>query len=371
MIIKCKKEELVAGLNIVSKAVSNKTTYPILQCVLIEAAQGKIKFTSNNTDLGIETYIEGTVIKDGTSAIEAKLFMDIVRKLPDDDITVDTEDEIRAVITCQKTKYTIAYKSGNDFVNIPTLNTDKHIEISEFTLREIIRQTIFSISDNENNPIMTGEYFEVNGDKLTVVSIDGKRISVRNVELADTNQDVSVIIPGKSLLELIKIINGGVDDKVNIYFENNYVMFEFGKTKVISRLIEGEYYKISRFMSIDHSMIVNVDKKELIDAIDRTTLLIQETDKKPIIVSVKDDDNMYLRVDTNMGSFNENIEVDKEGGEIVIGFNPKFLLDALRVIDEDRVSIYMSDSKNPCIIKDDQESFTYVILPININSAAY
>ncbi len=371
MIIKCKKESLVSGLGIVSKAVSSKTTYPILQCVLIEAKNGKIKFTSNNTDLGIETFIEGTVIEDGVSAIEAKLFTDIVRKLPDDIITVDTSDDIRAVITCQKTKYTIAYKSGNDFINIPPVTTDKSITISQYTLREIIRQTIFSISDNENNPIMTGEYFEVSGDKLTVVSIDGKRISVRNVELSENKDSVSVIIPGKSLNELVKIINGGVDDKVNIYFEKSYVMFEFGNTKVTSRLIEGEYYKITRFMSLDHSMIVTVDKRELIDAIDRTTLLIQETDKKPIIVSVKDDNNMYLRVDTNMGSFNENLEVEKEGGEIIIGFNPKFLLDALRVIDDDRVKIYMSDSKNPCIIKDDEGSFTYVILPININTAAY
>ncbi|MBR1506953.1 MAG: DNA polymerase III subunit beta [Eubacterium sp.] len=371
MIIKCKKESLINGLNIVSKAVSNKTTMPILQCVLVEAAAGKIRLTGNNTELGIETYIEGTVIEEGTSAIEAKLFMDIVKKLPDDVVTVDTSDNIRAIITCQKTKYTIAYKSGNDFTGIPIVSTDRCITLSQFTLREVIRQTIFSISDNENNPIMTGEYFEVKGNMLTVVSIDGKRISVRNVELADSAGDVSAIIPGKSLNELIKIINGGVDDKVSIYFENNNILFEFGETKVVSRLIEGDYYKISKFMSLDHKMIVSVDKKELISAIDRTTLLIQETDKKPIIVSVKDDDNMYLRVDTNMGSFNENIPVSKEGGEIIIGFNPRFLLDALRVIDDDKVKIYMSDSKNPCLIKDDMGSFTYVILPININTEVY
>ncbi|SEF68719.1 DNA polymerase III, beta subunit [Eubacterium ruminantium] len=371
MRIKCKKSDLSEGISIVSKAVSNKTTMPILQCILIEATGGRIKLIANDLELGIETYIEGTVIEEGKIALEAKFFSDIVRKLPESDINIETNSDYKTTVYCEKTKAVVPCRSGEDFSYLPDIEKEKSIVISQMTLRDIIRQTIFSISDNENTRLMTGELFEVKNNKLSVVSLDGHRISIRNVELKGDNPDIKVVVPGKTLQEISKILSGGIDDEVSIFFSDNNILFEFDDTRIVSRLLEGEYFKISQMLSIDHKIVVRSDKRELMSVIDRASIFIQETDKKPIVVSVKNDNNMYIRVDTNLGSLNEELEIEKEGEEIIIGFNPKFLMDALRVIDDDKVSIYMYDSKSPCIIKNPEETYFYIILPININTSVY
>ncbi len=371
MKISCSKANLLAALNIVSKAVSTKTTMPILECILIDVYSDSIKMTANDLELGIETVLDGKVIEMGRIAIEAKIFNDIVRKLPDSEVIIESTPDYKTIIRCEKAKFTLSSKSGEDFTELPEIEKEKKITISQFTLKEVIRQTIFSISDNENNKLMTGELFEIKNGKLTVVSLDGHRISLRNIYLKEGGDDVSVVVPGKTLGELYKIINGGVDDMVNIYFTDNHILFEFENTVVVSRLFEGEYYKIVNMLSMDYKIKVEVNNKELLDCIDRASLLIKESDKKPIIVSIKDDNNMYLKVDTFMGSMNEEIEIDKEGEEIIIGFNPKFVMDVLKVIDDEKITLYMLDSKSPCIIRDIEENYIYVILPVNINAGAY
>lgn len=371
MKIKCSKSSLLSALNIVSKAVSTKTTMPILECVLIDVYSDSIKLTANDLEIGIETVLDGTVIEMGRIAIEAKIFMDIVRKLPDSEIFIESTSDYKTIIRCEKAKFVISSKSGEDFTELPNIEKEKNISISQFTLKEVIRQTIFSISDNENNKLMTGELFEVKDGKLTVVSLDGHRISMRNIKLKESTDNIRVVVPGKTLIDLSKIINGGVDDMVTIYFTDRHILFEFENTIVVSRLLEGEYFKIVQMLSMDHKIKVTVNNKEFLDCIDRASLLIKESDKKPIVVSIKDDNNMYLKVDTLMGSMNEEIEISKDGEEIIIGFNPRFLMDVMRVIDDEDICMYMRDSKSPCIIRDDEENYVYVVLPVNINVGAY
>ena len=369
--IKCRKSTLSSGLAIVSKAVSTKTTSPILECVLLQATGGQVTLTANNLELGIETVIEATVLEEGKVALEAKLFTDIIRSLPDSEVDMETTSDIRVDIHCEKARFTIPCRNGDEFSLLPNIEKEKSIQISQLALRDVIRQTIFSISDNENARMMTGVSLEVMDNRLIVITLDGHRISRRKIDLRGDNPNVSVVVPGKTMQELSKIINGGNDDLVDIYFTDQHLQFEYDQTRVVSRLLEGEYFKIASMMSIGHSMKVKANKKELMAIIDRARLLIQETDKKPIIVSVKNDGNLYVRLDTNLGSMNEEMEIEKEGDEIIIGMNPKFLGDALRVIDDDEVEFYMSDSKNPLIIKNEKEDYVYIILPISINTDIY
>lgn len=368
MKISCLKTNLLQGINTVSKAVSGKTTHPILSCILIEAENGFIKLTANDMEIGIESYVDGTVVEEGKIAIEAKLFSDIVRKLPDSDIFIETNEEYKATIKCEKAKFNIPGKSGEDFPNLPSVAKNKCISISQFVLREVINQTIFSISDNENNKLMTGELFEVNNNRLSVVSLDGHRISIRNVELKGENSDIKVVVPGKALADISKIISGGIDDEVNIYFTENHILFEFDNTKVVSRLIEGEYFRISHMLSVDYQIKIQVNKREFLDCIDRASLFIKDSDKKPIKLTIEDN-IMHLKINSLIGSMNEEIDITKEGNNLIIGFNPKFLMDAIRVIDDETINIYMNNTKSPCIIKDDEESYTYLILPMGINEA--
>jgi DNA polymerase III subunit beta len=242
-----------------------------------------------------------------------------------------------------KSKFNIAGKSGDDFSYLPAIIKDKMITLSQFQLKEVINQTIFSIAINDNNKMMTGELFEGRSD------------------------DVRVVIPGKTLQEISKILNADAESFVNIYFTNNHVLFEFDQTHVVSRLIEGDYFKISQMLSNDYETKVSINKKEFLDSIDRANLLIREGDKKPIIINIL---NGLLQVNVNsaIGALNEDIDIDKEGKDIMIGFNPKFLMDALRVIDDENVTMYLVNHKSPCFIRDKEENYIYLILPVNFTA---
>ena len=366
----CAKSDLLNGVQIVSKAVPSKTTMSILECILIDASKGIIKLTANDTELGIDTIIEGEIVEKGIVALDAKIFFEIIRKLPDNDITIDTDSNYKTVITCEKAKFVIVGKSGEDFSYLPVIEKNVPVVLSQFTLKEAVRQTIFSISDNDSSKQMTGELFEINNDNLRLASLDGHRISIRNIKMKNSYDYKKVIIPGKTLNEISKILSGDADKDISIYFTDKHVLFEFDNTTVVSRLIEGEYYKIDQMLSNDYETKVKINKKELLSCIDRATLLSKEGDKKPIIMNITDK-SMELKIRSTVGSMNEEIDIDKNGRDLMIGFNPKFLIDALRVIDEETISIYLMNAKSPCFIRDDDNNYIYLILPVNFTEVDY
>lgn len=366
MHIICDKSKLIEGMNIVMKAIPGKTTMMILECVVIEVKDNQIKLIANDLQLGIETLIDGEIKQEGSVAVGAKVFFEIIRKLPSDNVSITVDEEYHMNISCGKAKFSIMAKATDEFPYLPNIVKDKNVNISQFTLKDIIRQTVFSISDNENAKVMTGELFEIHDSELKVVSLDGHRISIRKVKLNQSYDDVSVIIPGKTLIEISKIINGGMDDEVSIFFTDKHVLFEFEDTIVLSRLIEGEYYKIDKMLSTDYETKVTVNKREMLECIDRSTLLLKESDKKPVIIDVQDD-YMKFAMNSAIGSMDEDIDASKEGKDILIGFNPRFLMDALRVIDEDEITMYMINPKAPCFIRDQEETYIYLILPVNFN----
>ncbi|MEY8430340.1 DNA polymerase III subunit beta [Lachnospiraceae bacterium 48-42] len=368
MKIICSKANLAKGVNIVSKAVPSKTTMPILECVLIDATMDTIKLTANDMELGIQTEIEGEIIERGMIAIDAKFFSEIVRKLPDNDVMIESDGSLQTTIICEKAKFDISGKPGEEFSYLPVIEKEDSIEISQFTLKEVIRQTIFSIADTESNKLMSGELFEIKDSVLRVASLDGHRISTRKVALKDEVRDKKLVVPGKTLNEVSKILSGEAESMVNISYTNNHIVFEFDNTIVVSRLIEGEYFKIDQMISSDYETKVRINKREFLNCIDRATLLVKEGDKKPIIINIGDD-IMELRIKSQIGSMDEEIMINKEGKDLLIGFNPKFLIDALRVIDEEEVTLYLMNAKAPCFIKDEKETYVYLILPVNFNAA--
>ncbi len=363
----CSKQDLLKSVNISLKAVPSKTTMPILECILIDASTSEIKFTSNDMELAIETKVRGSIQEKGIIALDAKIFSDIIRKLPDNDVIIQTDANLNTTITCEKAKFTIPGKSGDDFAYLPIIEKSESIQLSQFTLKEVIRQTLFSIAANENNKLMTGELFEIKNNVLKVVSLDGHRISIRKIELKNEYQNKKVVVPGKTLSEISKILSGEVDDMVEIFFSTNHIVFEFDNTVVVSRLIEGEYFRIDQMLSSDYQTKFTINKREFLDCIDRATLFVKESDKKPIIIDITDD-NMQLNINSQIGSMKEDIDIQKIGKDIMIGFNPKFLIDALKVIDDENISIYLVNPKAPCFIKDEKESYIYLILPVNFNT---
>lgn len=349
---------------IVMKAVASKTTMPILECILIDASSKEIKFTANDMELGIETMVDGYIHEKGIVALEARLFSEIIRKLPESDVTISSDSQNQTLIVCEKAKFNIMGRDADDFSYLPFVEHDYGISISQFTLKELIRQTIFSISPNDSNKMMGGELFEINDDTLKVISLDGHRISIRKIQLKKSYGQKKAIVPGKTLNEISKILTGGTEDMVEIYFTENHILFEFDRTVVVSRLIEGNYFKVSQMLSNDYETKITVNKRELMDCIDRATLFVKEEDKKPIILTIADN-VLELKIASQLGSMNEMMDVALEGKDIKIGFNPKFMIDALRVIDDEQIDIYFMNPKAPCFIRDADQNYIYLILPVN------
>lgn len=367
MKIICSREELQKGVNIVSKAVPVRTTMPILNCILIDASKDKIKLMANDTSMGIETTIEGNIEEKGVIALDARLFSELVRKLSSESVIIEANERLETNIISGKSNFTLSGKSGEDFSYIPVIPRNKEITISMITLKDIIRQTIFSVSqNNSDNKILTGELFEIKDNILKVVSLDGHRVSMRKTELKNNyDEEQKVVVPGKTLSEISKIIQGDKEDDVKIFITDNHIIFEFDKTVVVSRLLEGEFLSIEQILSSDYNTKIKVNRTELLNSIDRASLMVSEGDKKPIIIDVEEN-FMELNIKSNIGSMDEKVDIYKEGKNITIGFNPKFIMDVLKVVDDEEVTIYMINPKVPCFIKNEDESYLYLVIPVNV-----
>ncbi len=369
MKLRFQKNSLMEGINIVFKAIPSKTTMNILECVLIDASWGGISLTCNDMELAIQTKVEGEIDDPGKTALDAKLFYEIIRKLPESesDIVVISDSSFNTEISCENAVFHIQGMDPDEFSGIPTIQKDHYVSLTELTLKDVIRQTIFSIAPNDSNKMMGGELLEIKDDVFKITSLDGHRISIRTVKLKDHYEDEKVIVPGKTLNEISRILDDDNEKEVLVFFSKNHIMFEFGDTVVVSRLIDGEYFKIEHMLTQDYQTKMTVNKREFSDSIDRAMILIRDNDRKPLILDVTDQ-NLNVSILSSYGSMSSDLPVVKSGNDIKIAFNPKFLIDALRVIDDDEVDIYMLTPKSPCYIRNADESYIYLILPVNFVS---
>ena len=370
MKITCSKQSLTNGIGIVSRAVPVNTTMPILKYILINAAGGEIRLTANDTDLGIETVIEGVIETSGIAAIEASVLSEAVRKMPDGDIHIDINEKDYTVhLTCdtEKIDFQITGTSGDDFTYLPEIEKKEPVEISMLAFKDMVRQTAFSLNaNNENNRTTTGFDMIIYGDYMRLTTLDGHRVSIRNVDFGKEYEKQEVIIPGKTLKEISAIIPSDAEKFVSIYITDNHISFEFDNTVVVSRLIDGEYINVDKMITSEYKTKVVIDKKRLANSIDRSLFFSKEGNKKPIVVDIKEG-VLNIQIKSSTGGLNEDIEIEKEGNDLTIGFNPKFVLDALKAIDDDEVTLYFINSISPVYIKDEKETCIYMILPINLS----
>ena len=373
MKISSSKSSLLAGIQTVLRALPAKSTMSIMECILFNTTGGKITLTVNNLDLGIETVIDGNIEESGVVALDAKHIFEIIRKMPDSssDIEIITDSNYQTVVKCEQVVHNMSGRSDDEFTYLPDLDKNDNIVMSQLSLRELIRKTIFSIAEiSEDTPgqqTMRGELMEIKENKVRMCSLDGHRISMCTMELRENYSDKKVIIPGKSLKELSRIINGGAEDDIDIIFNPNHISFEFGSTKVVSRIIEGNFFDVNKMLVGDYETKVKINKKRLTECLDRSTIYVKEGDKKPIVLDIKDD-SISIKINSATGNMNENVPASKSGKDMIIGFNPRFVIDALNVIDDEEIELDFVNSKAPCFIKKDDMSYVYVVLPVTISA---
>jgi DNA polymerase-3 subunit beta len=365
MKIICSKENLLEGINIVQKAVSTKTTLPILEGILIEAAD-KIKMTGNDLEIGIECCIDADVKRPGSIVINSRMFGDIVRRLPDSEVLIEVKENNTVVIECENSFFEIKGIAAEGFPALPSIEKENGIRISKKILKDMIKQTIFAVSIDENRPILTGSLFEYRSGKLTIVSIDGYRLAMRChvSENVSDGPDRNLIIPGKTLNEIAKIIQP-VDEDVCIYAAGNQILFDMGNCIMTSRLLEGEYLNYMGIIPSEHETKITVNTKDLLACFERASLVITNEERRyPVNLDISDD-IVVITANTEAGNVREEMRAEIEGKKLNISFNHRYFIEALRVIDNEMIDIFFTTNVGPCTIRPMQgNDFAYLILPI-------
>ncbi len=369
MKIVCEKEKILKAINSVTKAVASKTTMPILEGILIQTNDKEVKLTTYDLEIGIEYIIDADVREQGATVVNAIMFSEIIRKLPDTEINISLNEKNLLVIECEGSLYKLATMNPEEFPELPQINVENSIEIEQNVLKEMIRKTIFAVSTEENRPIFTGCLFEIKNNKLNVVAVDGFRLAWKSKFLQNSSNDFTAVIPGRTLNEVNKIILDSFDN-IKIGVAKNQALFEMENCKLVTRLLDGEFLNYSSVIPENWETRVRVNKNIIQNCFERISLIsassIEKEKKYPVKVSV-DIGKVTISCTNQTGDAKEEMYVSTEGQNLEAGFNPKYFLDALRAIDDEEIFIDFGTSISPCIIRPvDDGDYIYMILPIRL-----
>ena len=369
MKIVCEKEKILKAINSVTKAVATKTTMPILEGILIQTNDKEVKLTTYDLDIGIEYIIDAEVETQGSTVVNAIMFSEIIRKLPDADIKISLNDKNLLVIECEGSLYKLATMNPDEFPELPKITVENSIEIEQNTLKDMIRKTIFAVSAEENRPIFTGCLFEIKNNKLNVVAVDGFRLAWKSKFLQNNSNNFSAVIPGRTLNEVNKIILDSFDS-IKIGISKNQALFEMENCKLVTRLLDGEFLNYSSVIPENWETRVRVNKNNLQNCFERISLIsassIEKEKKYPVKLSVEIG-KMIISCTNQTGDAKEEMYISTEGQNLEVAFNPKYFLDALRNIDDEEINVDFGTSISPCIIRPvDDGDYIYMILPIRL-----
>ena len=360
----CSKQKLQEGISIVTKAITGKTTMPILEGIYIEANDEGLTLIGSDMDVSIETKVEAKVTTAGKIVLDARLFGEIIRKLPNSDVKIEITDNDLIQVTCEKSVFNLVYMNPSDYPMLPTINEDLKVEVPQNLLKNMIKGTSFAIAQDEVRPILQGILFEVKDKQLNLVALDGYRLAIRN-ELLDIDNDIEVVIPGKTLNEVSKILEDN-SDLVEITFTSNHILFNLEKTKIISRLLEGKFINYNSLLPQEHKLSINVNRQELQNSIERASLMAKDGNTNLIKLDIQQD-NLIISSNSQLGKVREEISIKLQGDEIQIAFNSRYLLDVLKSMEEEEIVIELTSSVSPCVIKGkNSNNAKYLVLPVRL-----
>ena len=365
----CYKDKIIKALNSVVKGVASKTTMPILEGILIQTNDNEIKLTTYDLELGIEYVMECEVKEQGSIVVNATMFTEIIRKLPDSEINISVNDNNLLTIECEGALYKLATMNPEEFPELPKIEVENSISLEQSALKNIIRKTIFAVSTEENRPIFTGCLFEIKDNKLNVVAIDGFRLALRTINIPVQVNDFKAVIPAKTLNEVNKILTESFET-VKIGVSKNQAVFEMENCKVVTRILDGEFLNYETVIPKNWQTRIRVEKNNLQDSFERISLIssstIEKEKKYPVKVSV-DIGKLTILCTNQTGDAKEEVFISTEGQNLEAGFNPKYFLDSLKAIDEEEIYIEFGTNVSPCLIKSvENNDYVYMILPIRL-----
>ena len=365
----CEKDKILKAINSVVKGVASKTTMPILEGILIQTNDNEIKLTTYDLEIGIEYVMDCEVKEQSSTVVNAIMFSEIIRKLPDTEIHISLNDKNLLEIECEGSLYKLATANPEEFPELPKIEIENSIEIDQTILKNMIRKTIFAVSTEESRPIFTGCLFEVENNKLTLVSVDGFRLALRSVFLNKQSNNFKAVIPGKTLNEVNKILLDSFEP-IKIGVSKNQALFEMDNCKIVTRILDGEFLNYKSVIPSNWETRIKVNKNSIQDSFERISLIsassIEKEKKYPVKVQI-DIGKIIISCTNQTGDAKEELYVSTEGKNLEVGFNPKYFLDSLKAIEDEEVYIEFGTSISPCLIKSiENADYTYMILPIRL-----
>lgn len=360
----CAKETLVESIAIVQKSIATRTPLPILEGILIEAGE-KVKLTGYDLETGIECVVPADVSEEGSIVINSRMFGEIARKLPENTVAIETGPNNTVTIDCGASRFTIKCMAAENYPKLPLVEESDRISIPQKLLRDMIRQTIFAVSTDESRPILNGCFIKCEDQVVEMVAIDGFRLALRRSEVGTGVRNMTFIVPGKALNEAARILEN-VDDPVDVYSSQNHILFDTGEVKLVSRLIQGDYMNYRSFIPTAAETTIVLSTQTFLSAMERASLIITSDDRRfPVRLTTENDENLVISATTDVGAMREEIPVSLLGTRIDIDFNPRYFLDALKVIEDEEISVVFNGSLGPCVIRPVEENrFAYLVLPL-------
>lgn len=366
MKIICDSSEFAKACLNVQRTVSNKSTIPALEGILIEAKDGNVVLTGYDLEVGSKIQMEADVVSEGRVVLAAKNLCDILRMVPADTVSIECDDRNICKIKSGEAEYSLIGTSANEYPELPTLTKFSPISLNLAILKDMIRKTIFSVSTGERNPVHTGVKFEIGDGLIVLVAVDGARLAIRreNINYTFDETKLEFVVPAKTLSEISKL-SGEEEDEIEILAGERHIIFKYENYEIISRLLEGNFINYKAAIPLTSSTKIKVNTRSLIECIERTSLII--TDKSsPVRCSIENGIMKFSSV-TAIGTASDKIAAEIEGNSIEIGFNNRFVLDALKVCDEEEIRVEMGSANQPIIIKPlEGEKFFFLILPVRI-----
>ena len=366
----CNQQILSKALNTVSKAVSARTTIPILKGILIKASDdGKLILSASDLDLSIEKTINVDVVEEGSVVVLSKLFVDIIRKLPNEELVIEASGDNQVTIKSTKSEFTVVGLSSDEFPSFGMVEEDaEEILLDQETFRNMIGKTAFSASIDESKGIITGVLTEISDNMLHMVALDGFRMDVTS-EKCENNGQKKFIIAAKIMNELAKIISDTEEDRMKLLLGSKKAVAVFTDTKVVIRLLEGEFIKYKDIIPKEHKIRVIVNRADLLDAIERASLLAKEG--KNNLVRIRLEENLLIISSrSEEGNVREECIISKEGENLEIGFNSKYISDVIKNIEDEEIAMEFNTNINPCLVKPlSGNSYEYLILPVRITGS--
>lgn len=364
MKISCLRTDLVTAVSNVSRAVSAKATIPALEGVLIKAYGEKLNISGYNLEIGITTDVDATIMQEGEIVLSARLFLDIVRRLPEEILTIETDDRMVTYITCGQVDYQIVGMSSVEYPDLPSFQQTDSITINAKLLRDMIRQTVYAVSDNLSKPIYTGSLFEIKDNNMKIVAIDGFRMAIRS-EAVESESSTSFVVPGKTQMEVLKLLVND-DENIDIIVGQRHITFKINTYSVISRLIEGTFLDYQSTIPAGAKTELVISTRKMIESVERMSLLNSDRIQSPVRCKFNENE-IRLSCASAVGRANDVISVPIIGESMEIGFNNRYMLEALKNTDTDEVKLVFNGPVSPIVIKPVQgDSFLSIVVPVRL-----